>query len=378
MNNILIVDDEAFNIKYLKRIIKQKTNINFLETTNGFEVINILDQNEIDLILLDINLGDNINGYEIAKKLKNNDKTKKIPIIFITGNEAEIRNIEKGYSMGCIDYLSKPVNKKVLNSKISIFLDIINKTKKLEIEMKNKKKLESILNSNLKIFKEINSSFHKNTLVTKDLDIKTFIKSKNKIESNINFFKKISNHEYIIISCDPIENGILSSIISIYFNGIISELANEKDPLYIAELLNDKIFSFNNSSSDILASRFFLRSFIAKINTQERKITYVNSNHSNNFILSINNIKFLSSNTSPLGLLNSKNIKVNELSYEKESSLYIFSSKTPIIGDKSTFKIEEYINSTISNNKNIYEDIVNKFHSNPINKEISILFTKLF
>ena len=101
---ILIVDDTDTNIHVLMELLDDKYDI--LASLNGYDALEIINEEHIDLILLDIMMP-LIDGYEVCKKLKENPKTKDIPIIFITAKTDE-DSIAKAYEVGGVDYITKP------------------------------------------------------------------------------------------------------------------------------------------------------------------------------------------------------------------------------------------------------------------------------
>jgi len=114
---VLIVEDNELNMKLFKDLLEAH-DIDSVQTSNGFEVLDLARQEEPDLILMDIQLPE-VSGLEITKWLKDDDELKSIPVIAVTafamkGDEQKIRE------GGCEDYLSKPIS-------VVSFLETINK-----------------------------------------------------------------------------------------------------------------------------------------------------------------------------------------------------------------------------------------------------------
>jgi C4-dicarboxylate-specific signal transduction histidine kinase len=126
--NILIVDDIEENIYSLKLLIEESFDVNIFTALSAKEAIKVLVENKIDLILTDIQMPD-IDGFEFAQYIKGVDSIKHIPIIFITGiyDKDEYKN--KGYEVGGVEYITKPIDKHLLTSKLKIYIDIYNKIK---------------------------------------------------------------------------------------------------------------------------------------------------------------------------------------------------------------------------------------------------------
>jgi len=124
---ILVVDDNKSNIDILLNILSNYDCIPCLSGKNALEIIN---DEHIDLILLDIMMPE-IDGFEVCKILKENSKTKTIPIIFITGQTDE-DSIEKAYEIGGADYVIKPFRPKELLARVKKELNIQALLKELE------------------------------------------------------------------------------------------------------------------------------------------------------------------------------------------------------------------------------------------------------
>lgn len=104
-NKILIVDDIPINIQMAMNILKDE-GYKMYYAKSGEMALKLIDENDFDLILLDIMMPE-MNGFEVCLKLKSNDKTKNIPIIFLSGKDSST-DIGKAYEVGGIDYVVKP------------------------------------------------------------------------------------------------------------------------------------------------------------------------------------------------------------------------------------------------------------------------------
>lgn len=127
---ILIVDDMTTNLLILSDVLKDEYNLKIAK--NGEKCLEILDAHhkEIDLILLDIEMPGQ-NGYEVCKLIKENDKTKDIPVIFVTAKSSE-EDEEYGLNVGAIDYITKPFSKVVIKTRIKNQIKLREKTYLLE------------------------------------------------------------------------------------------------------------------------------------------------------------------------------------------------------------------------------------------------------
>ncbi len=103
---ILIVDDAPANIDILMSILGE--DYDMAVALNGEDALEIIDEDKPDLILLDI-IMPGIDGFEVCKRVKENDTSSNIPVIFLSGNSSDA-DIEKGNKLGAQGFLSKPID----------------------------------------------------------------------------------------------------------------------------------------------------------------------------------------------------------------------------------------------------------------------------
>ncbi len=130
-HTILIVDDleeEIFLIK--EQIHLEIPEIKITGITDPTKALDTAIKENVDLVLLDIQMPE-LNGFEVAKKLKNNKKTNLLPLIFITAEYNRQDFIERGFDIGAIDYMEKPLDGKQLLNKIKLYLKIFDREKEL-------------------------------------------------------------------------------------------------------------------------------------------------------------------------------------------------------------------------------------------------------
>jgi two-component system, sensor histidine kinase and response regulator len=126
-NKILLVDDDAKNLQVAMNILK---NYNVIYAQSGEKALELLEKNDFDLILLDIVMP-LMDGYYVCSKIKENEKTKNIPIIFLTVKDDE-KDIVKGFELGAVDYIVKPFYSEVLLKRVEVHLKIARLMHELE------------------------------------------------------------------------------------------------------------------------------------------------------------------------------------------------------------------------------------------------------
>ena len=122
--NVLIVDDSSYNLYALEEILSSN-GINILKASSGNEALNLMLEKDIAIVLLDVQMPD-MNGFEVAEIMRSYEKTRNIPIIFITGINKEEDYIFRGYECGAVDYIYKPIKNEILKSKVKVFINLHN------------------------------------------------------------------------------------------------------------------------------------------------------------------------------------------------------------------------------------------------------------
>ena len=120
--SVLVVDDDPNSILMLSFILKHEYTVYAVKC--GEDAFDMIDQIVPDIILLDI-LMPKMDGYEVLNKLKSDNKTKDIPVIFITGL-SEADDEEKGLRMGAADYITKPFSTAIVKLRVSQQINFIN------------------------------------------------------------------------------------------------------------------------------------------------------------------------------------------------------------------------------------------------------------
>jgi light-regulated signal transduction histidine kinase (bacteriophytochrome) len=127
---ILLVDDREDNLLSMETIL-EPDGYQFVKANSGRQALKIL-LNEFDfaLILMDVKMP-NLSGFETASLIYEREKLRHIPIIFITANTYGEANVFKGYRMGAVDYIYKPVNPELLRAKVAVFVELYKKNHRL-------------------------------------------------------------------------------------------------------------------------------------------------------------------------------------------------------------------------------------------------------
>ncbi len=137
---ILVVDDKPENLLAMQGLL-EGPELEIISATSGQEALSLMLEYEFALILLDVQMPE-MDGIETASLIRGSERTKSIPIIFVTAISKDPHHVFQGYEAGAVDYLMKPFEPEILKSKVKVFCDLyrqgrIIKKQLVEIEAKN-------------------------------------------------------------------------------------------------------------------------------------------------------------------------------------------------------------------------------------------------
>jgi signal transduction histidine kinase len=119
--SILVVDDVELNLVLLEAQLSQ-LDCEVVRARNGSEALTRLGERDFAVMILDVQMPE-MDGYEVARLARENPRARDLPLIFVTGEKGE-SNMKRGYDVGAVDFLPKPVNGYVLTCKVRVFLDL--------------------------------------------------------------------------------------------------------------------------------------------------------------------------------------------------------------------------------------------------------------
>ena len=275
---ILVVDDMTTTLLLLHDLLKDTYEVKIAKS--GTKALEILESpNDIDLILLDIEMPD-INGYDVCKRIKNNETIKNIPIIFITGRTSQ-EDEEYGLNLGAIDYITKPFNKAIVKLRIKNYLDLKIKNDMLEklsmydgltnirnrrffdetfektfSEIKRDKKSLAVLMIDIDFFKPYNDNYGHGQ---GDETLRKVAKALEKtIKRASDFVARYGGEEFVILLKDinkdgveAVANNLLNAVRELKITHEFSKIEN-----YVTVSIG---VSFYNSNSDVTKLELLLK-----------------------------------------------------------------------------------------------------------------------
>ena len=275
---ILVVDDMTTTLLLLHDLLKDTYEVKIAKS--GTKALEILESpNDIDLILLDIEMPD-INGYDVCKRIKNNETIKNIPIIFITGRTSQ-EDEEYGLNLGAIDYITKPFNKTITKLRLKNYLELKIKNDMLEklsmydgltnirnrrffdetfektfSEIKRDKKSLAVLMIDIDFFKPYNDNYGHGQ---GDETLRKVAKALEKtIKRASDFVARYGGEEFVILLKDinkdgveAVANNLLNAVRELKITHEFSKIEN-----YVTVSIG---VSYYNSSSDITKLELLLK-----------------------------------------------------------------------------------------------------------------------
>ena len=140
MANILLVDDRPENLLALEAILAPLEQT-LVYASSGEDALRQLLRREFAVILLDVQMP-GLGGFETAQLIKQRERTRHVPIIFVTAISKEEEQVFRGYSAGAVDYVFKPFNPEVLRSKVAVFIELFEKNEQLRRQSEQLKEQE--------------------------------------------------------------------------------------------------------------------------------------------------------------------------------------------------------------------------------------------
>lgn len=128
--SILLVDDRPENLLALEAIL-EPLNQRLVRAESGEKALRAVLKDDFAVILLDVQMP-GMNGFEVAEIIKSRERSRFIPIVFLSAISKEDEYVFRGYQMGAVDYVFKPFNPDVLRSKVAVFVDLFLKQREIE------------------------------------------------------------------------------------------------------------------------------------------------------------------------------------------------------------------------------------------------------
>ena len=141
---VLVVDDDENNLLAIRTVLEDLADIEV--AASGDAALRHLLKGEFAVILLDVFMP-GMDGYETAQIIRGREHTRRIPIVFLSAVNKEKEHLLRGYSMGAVDYVFKPVEPVVLRSKVAVFVDLFRMNREIQRKAAHE---QALLDANLR------------------------------------------------------------------------------------------------------------------------------------------------------------------------------------------------------------------------------------
>lgn len=277
-STILIVDDTPENIDILVELLEDYDNQIALSGEDALEIIS--NENLPDLILLDIMMP-GMDGYEVCENLKSDERTKYIPIIFLTA-KTDSDSIVRGFNSGAVDFVTKPFKASELLARVSTQLSL----KKLqdknlqytnEIELKNK-----MITDSINYAKRIQNAILPDEKKLKELfkDFFVIFKPKDIVSGDFYWVRQVGE-KTIVIAADCTGHGVPGAFMSMFGVAFLNEIIDKENitnPAKILNRLREKIIHSLNQDNDT-DMKDGMDMSIVTINRSNNRIEYSGANN---------------------------------------------------------------------------------------------------
>lgn len=281
--NILLVDDRPENLVALEAIL-EPLGQNLVRATSGREALRHLLNDEFALILMDVQMP-GLDGFETAALIKEREKSRSIPIIFVTAINKSDRCVFEGYSAGAVDYIFKPIDPDILKSKVAVFVELFEKSQEIVRQAELLRARNEHMQSDLNLAKEIQQAF-----ILKQYP--SFPHAVAPSESTLRFCHRyiptttlggdffdvlaLSDTTAGVFICDVMGHGVRSALVTAMMRALVGERTDAAvDPgAFLTELNRHLLGILRQTSTAMFASAFYL---VADV--ESGRMCYANAGH---------------------------------------------------------------------------------------------------
>jgi sigma-B regulation protein RsbU (phosphoserine phosphatase) len=317
---ILAVDDTLENLDVVRDILTPQYFV--MVATNGPTALKIVKKKPPDLILLDIMMPD-MSGYEVCERLKSDNKTKNIPVIFLTAM-SQTMDESSGFELGAADYITKPVNSPILKARVKTHLALKKSMDKLEkayaVIKHQKERMEDELNVGHDIQMSMLPLVFPPYPDRDEFSINALLKPAREVGGDFYDFFFVSKDEICLVIGDVSGKGVPGALFMAVTKTMIkSSAAGDRSPASIVTRVNDELSADNPKS-------MFVTLFLGIANVKTGKFNYTNAGHNPPYILNQKaELLCLQDRDGPvIGAVDGIAYKENEISFSKNDILLLF------------------------------------------------------
>ena len=316
-HRILIVDDEPFNVDYLEQELDD-LGYQSLSASNGFEALQVVEDETPDLVLLDIMMP-GMDGFEVLSRLKNNDTNRHIPVIVISAM-SDMASIVRGIELGAEDYLPKPFDEVLLRARISSALE--KKTLR-DLEQSYLRSLEK----ELEIGHQIQTGFLPDHLPERDgWTLNAFFRPAREVAGDFYDVFELPDGKLVILLGDVADKGVGSALyMALYRSLLRSSLSNV---MQIDDPVNKLIRAVVHTNDYVCTTHemaLFVTLFVSILDPVDGTLTYINAGHNPPLFLQPSGYKLIPRTGPALGIFEGQEFEADQIRINSGDRLFIYS-----------------------------------------------------
>jgi len=276
---ILAVDDTPENLDVVKGILSADYIVK--AATSGPMALKIAEKQPPDLILLDIMMPE-MDGYEVCRRLKDNELTKDVPVIFLTAMD-QTTDEAQGFELGAADYMTKPVNPPILKARVATHLALKSSMDQLKSAFDIIKKHKERMQQELNVGRDIQMSmlpvdfppFPERT----EFSIHALLKPAREVGGDFYDFFFVSDDEICLVLGDVSGKGVPAALFMAVTKTMIkTQAADDSSPASIVTRVNEELSADNPAC-------MFVTLFVAIVNVRSGELRFTNAGHNPPYIL---------------------------------------------------------------------------------------------
>lgn len=344
---ILLVDDNSINLYVIEKILNNAGYDNCVSLTSAYELFEYLQLNvenptcnSVDLILLDIMMPE-IDGIEACKRIKQDERLRDIPIIFVTALEDK-NQLAQALDIGGVDYITKPINKIELLARIRVAL-------RLKAELDWHTQHEKKIQYELDLATHVQRSLLSPPLNDEHMQIEVSYLPCSNLAGDMYYWHKINDHRYAVILLDMMGHGISSSLVCMFISSVLREAIKQLvEPELVIKELNRYMALLHNGTEE---NHHYFTAIYLVIDTEDKTVEYVNAGHPFGYALvDEKTVVPLSGGSCAVGFFDEIEVQKQIIEYNKDVQIILFTDGVLEAMGSCEIESEKHL-STLASNK---------------------------
>lgn len=367
-SKILIAEDLEYNRSFIKDVLNAEGYYNLIFAQDGYEAIEKVEKEHPDLILLDLMMP-KLDGYQTCVKLKNNKKTRGIPIVIQSAANSS-KEREKAFKLGANDFINKPIEALEIVARVKIQLSqykMLNQL--LEYKEKMRQELEDARNMLLSIIPK--NTKHPILAKKYNLSLASHYEPSSELGGDYFGLKEVEDHTLCFYVWDFSGHGITAAINTFRLHSLIQSMhMHRADAAVFLNMLNEYLYN-------MLPLEQYATMFYGVLNFETQELNYVGAGSTAPYLISFKTKQIMKINTMgyPLGVTKCADYTNNSINVKDWDSVILYSDALIETLDQhdKVFDLEKFLQDLITNKQPanlsnpsqwLLENIMNHFNVN--------------